>query len=219
MHDDHGQPRYISCNSYFLNDRTIDELIGVARGILADGTVNIKEADYLLKWLERNAKFANDKIINSLFCRVSRMLSDNNLDKDEEEELISILKSITGEQNPEQAAATIAATFPLNNPAPKIKIENKCFCLTGKFAYGPRKICEEVIVERRGLIKTTISDYVDYLVIGTLSSDQWRHTSYGRKIEHAVKLRDSQNPRTYGEKIAIIHEDHWAKYMFNHMTE
>ncbi|KJS02301.1 MAG: hypothetical protein VR65_06070 [Desulfobulbaceae bacterium BRH_c16a] len=214
MHDDHGQPINYACNSFFLNDRTIDELVGLARGILADGSANIKEAQFLLAWLESNAKYANDRIINSLFSRIKAMLSDNLLDKEEEDELLSLLRSITGEQLPEHNIVTTAASFPLDKPAPAVKIENKYFCLTGKFVYGPRRICEEAIIERGGFIKTSISDWVDYLVIGTLSSDQWMHTSYGRKIEYAMKRRDSPTPRTYGEKIAIIHEDHWAKYMF-----
>ena len=219
MLDEDGQPINFSCNLVFLSDRTIDEMIGLARGIMADGKVNIKEAEFLLNWLERNAKYANDRIINMLFSRVRKMLSDDFIDNEEEKELISILKSITGEQNPEHIISTTAASFPLNNPAPDIKIKDKHFCLTGKFAYGPRKVCEEAIVERGGIIKTSISDWVDYLVIGTLSSDQWRHTSFGRKIEFAVKLRESPQPRKCGEKIAIIHEDHWARCMFQSEAE
>jgi hypothetical protein len=38
-------------NSKRVSDRNIDELIGLARGILADGKVDQQEAEYLQKWL------------------------------------------------------------------------------------------------------------------------------------------------------------------------
>ncbi|MDP2358612.1 MAG: hypothetical protein Q8M31_21515 [Beijerinckiaceae bacterium] len=37
-----------------LDDRLVNELIGLARGLLADGEVNEAEAKYLLAWLAAN---------------------------------------------------------------------------------------------------------------------------------------------------------------------
>lgn len=216
MLDENGQPRNFQYNSYFLNDRTIDELIGVTKGIVADGSVNIMEAEFLLSWMERNAKYSQDRVVNMLYSRIKDMLSDNVLDSKEREELFQILKSITGEQCPAEVVEATSATFPINDPPPPVTIENKYFCLTGKFAYGPRRICEEAIIERGGLIKSHVTNWVDYLVIGSLCSEQWIHTTYGRKIEAAMILRDDPDrERPYGEKIAIIHEDYWARAAFS----
>jgi hypothetical protein len=203
-------------NAYMLEDRTINELIGLAKGIAADGLINKDEGLFLLGWLQRNAKYAENTIINILFSRVKVMLQDNVLDHEEQEELLQLLRSISGDQGQVHRQEATAASFPLDNPPPPIIIENKCFCLTGTFAYGPRKICEEAIIEKWGLVKTTISNWVDYLVIGNLCSEQWIHTTYGRKIEKAMQLRDDPSKiRPYGERIAIIHEDHWANHIFS----
>jgi len=35
------------------HDRDVDELIGLCRGVLADGAVNSLEGQFLLGWLER----------------------------------------------------------------------------------------------------------------------------------------------------------------------
>ncbi len=50
-----------------------------------------------------------------------------------------------------------------------------------------------------------MSKEVDYLVIGTLASRDWRFSSHGRKIENAIALQKSGHP------IVIINERTWLK--------
>ncbi|MGS1017092.1 hypothetical protein [Allosphingosinicella humi] len=38
-----------------ISSRQIDELIGIARGVVADGTLNQAEVEFLQKWLAANA--------------------------------------------------------------------------------------------------------------------------------------------------------------------
>jgi hypothetical protein len=45
------------------------------------------------------------------------------------------------------------------------------------------------------------------LVIGVFASRDWANTNFGRKIERAVKLRDS------GSGLAIISEEHWKSFV------
>ena len=47
----------------------------------------------------------------------------------------------------------------------------------------------------------------NYLVIGTFASRDWANTNYGRKIEHAVELRES------GCGISIISEEYWKRFV------
>jgi hypothetical protein len=42
------------------------------------------------------------------------------------------------------------------------------------------------------------------LVVGTIRSRDWLHSTHGRKIEHAVELAGQNHP------IAIVSEEHWA---------
>lgn len=211
--DEHGQPINSGYNARRVNDRTIDELIGVVKGVAADGKVNLLEAQFLLSWMTRNAKYSSDKIVNLLYSRIKEMLADNILDLDEQKELMEILRDISGEHCPADQAEVTAATFPLNKPTPVLDIPQSTFCFTGKFAYGPRKECEKVITNLGGIVKNTISHFTDYLVIGTLSSSEWIHTSYGRKIEKAMDLRDNPPFQRRGKPpVRIIHEDLWANY-------
>lgn len=205
--DEHGQPLNRRYSAKRLNDRAIDELIGLSRGIIADQNVNDKEAIFLRSWMEANVSYCEDPIVNQLYRRIQEMLIDGIFDQDEQKELHQILAEFTGKSTV-QHSHILAATLPLCNPLPRVEFPTMTFCMTGRFAYGPRKICEEVIVERGGKTNKNVSSKVDYLVIGTFCSTDWLHTSYGLKIKNAMELRETGMP------IAIISEDHWAQTAF-----
>ena len=48
--DPHGQPVSGLVNRKRRVERDLSELLGLAKGMLADGVVNDKEAEYLVKW-------------------------------------------------------------------------------------------------------------------------------------------------------------------------
>jgi NAD-dependent DNA ligase len=92
--------------------------------------------------------------------------------------------------------------------APTLKWVDRVFLFTGVMAYGPRKECESLIVERGGLIGGSVSRKTNYLVVGSIGNDQWLHSTYGTKIKKAVELREN------GVPIAIISEEHWQRVLF-----
>ncbi len=208
MLDDHGRPLNRLYNHKRMNDRSIDELIGMARGIVADAMVNQKEVEFLRSWMEANVSFCEDRIVNQLYCRIHEILIDGVLDEEERQELLGILREFTGESTV-VLPANMAATFPLCRPAPAVEFPTMAFCLTGKFAYGPRQVCEGVVLERGGHVFERLTMDVDYLVVGTFSSSDWAHTSYGRKIEKGVEYRSKHG------RPSIISEDHWSRAAFS----
>ncbi|MBM9519532.1 BRCT domain-containing protein [Desulforhopalus vacuolatus] len=206
--DDHGQPIDRRYNYKRLNDRNIDELIGLCKGIVADNRVNLDETIFLQNWMEKHSTNISDPIINALYCHIHSVLADGIIDEKEEKELFKILTEFTGESTV-NSIESIAATLPLDRPEPKEIIFNKkIFCLTGKFSYAPRKICEEETKKRGANTSKGVTLKTDYLVIGTFCSRDWSHTSYGRKIEKAVGYRDQRRTG-----IQIVHEDYWANFL------
>ena len=207
--DGHGQPLNRNYSFKRIDDRTVDELIGLCRGMAADEMVNLAEAKFLKSWLEANLSYTDDRLVNQLYRRVHEMLIDGILDQEEREELLTLLKMFTGDVSPTEVAANMTSLLPIDQPQPVVEFPTMTFCITGRFAYGPRRVCEEVIVERGGKIGKTVTLSTDYLVLGVISSRDWIHTSYGRKIEKAMDLREKEG------RIAIISEDHWAETAFN----
>lgn len=208
MLDDDGQPLNRLYGRKRMNDRVIDELIGLSRGIVADSTVNQDEVEFLRSWMEGNVSACEDRIVNQLYRRIHEMLIDGIFNNEEKLELLGILREFTGESTV-AVPMNMAASFPLCRSEPRVEFPTLSFCLTGKFAYGPRRICEEVVMDRGGKVCDYVTMDLDYLVIGTFSSTDWAHTSYGRKIEKAVEYREKKG------RPAIISEDLWARTAFS----
>jgi len=191
-----------------LDDRAIDELVGLSKGIIADRNVNHEEAIVLRNWMEVNVPCSQDKMVNRIYRRIHEMLIDDEFDQEEQRELLELLQGFTGQVNTLDATANLTAALPVTDPAPRVIFKDKLFCFTGTFAYGPRKVCKEVIHEREGRAINNITIQLDYLVCGYFGSTEWIHSPYGRKIEKAMEYRDR-----YGGP-HIITEDHWAEYAF-----
>lgn len=186
-----------------IQDRLIDELIGVCRGVIADDKVDEKEAIFLGQWIENHREIADRWPVNVLYTRIVEMLKDGILSGDEQTELLATLRDLTGESTLYQEPNR-STSLPLNKPAPDIEFEGKNFALTGTFVFGTKLDCEETVMEMGGSLDDNPTKETDYLVIGELCSPDWAHTTFGRAIEKAIELRDS------GSDIAIISEEHWV---------
>jgi len=189
-------------NQQRVDDRTITELIGISRGLLADGVLNEQEIVFLIDWLEAN-KFITAWPVNVLRERIAVMLLDGIIDKNERKEIFEILQMLVGGNAASQNIHSFSSSLPLTRPTPEIVIEGKTFCLTGKFACGLRKNCHDTILSLGGLVKESITQNLDYLVVGFVGTKDWAHSSFGRKIQKAVDYINS------GYNIAIVGEDTW----------
>ena len=85
-----------------------------------------------------------------------------------------------------------------------IVFEGRKFCLTGNFVYAPRPACEQQVIARGGEVTSGVSKKVHYVVVGSLGSQEWKHGSFGTKIEKAMQLKQA------GAAIVVVKEDVWA---------
>lgn len=187
-------------------ERNIDELIGICKGVIADGEVSQSEAEFLLQWMETNQDAAHEWPANVLYERIGLYLADGVLDDIEKEDLLKLIRQITGGETPE-TVQSMASTLPLDDPMPGIEFDGKVFCLTGGFTVGSRDNVTKLIEGKGGKCVKAPTLSTDYLVIGIIGSRDWIHSTHGRKIETAVTLRDSGKT-----PISIVSEEHWIKY-------
>lgn len=195
-----------SKNAQRIQDRLIDELIGICRGVIADGVIDESEAIFLGQWIEKHREVAETWPANVVYARVTEMLRDGVLSGDEQAELLSTLRDLTGEGSPLQQSSQ-STTLPLTTPTPDIVFPDQTFCLTGKFVFGSTVDCEDTIMEMGGTVVATPVNETDYLIIGELCSPDWVHTTFGRSIERAVELSEQ------GHGIKIISERQWVDAM------
>lgn len=181
--------RFTRFNNKSIQDRQIDTLIGLSKGLTADGKVDQLEADFLHGWLVQNSYTQNPIIVN-LLQKISAMLEDDILDKEETDELFSVLHSISGDTS-EFGEEAKTSSLPLCNPPPKINFSGKSFLFTGTFAYGPRKACQQEIDKLGGINAKGVTKQLDYLVLGTYVTHSWAHETFGRKIDKARGITNS----------------------------
>ena len=203
----HGQPINHTWNASRLADRSIDELIGLCKGFTADGTISEDEVNYLTSWLNTNQHAIDVWPANAIIARINQILIDKIIDEEERADLFQLLAEVVGQAKNGGPAPNSSTSLPLTKPAPPVFFTNHRFCLTGKFVMGPRANHEFEIKERGGLIHANVTEETNYLIIGTLGSSDWLHSTYGRKIEKAVALAER------GHQIALISEEHWADHL------
>lgn len=191
-------------NSRSIEDRTVDTLIGLSKGLLADGRLVQAEVEFLYQWLIQN-KGTKNPVLLSLEAKLEDILADGIVDEEEARELFAILKAFNGEEA-EFGEIAKPSTLPLCSPVPIVTFPEKHFILTGTFAFGTRQQCTELITSLGGFLAKSVNKNVDYLVIGSYVSDSWAHESFGRKIEKAVEYRD-----TGIAKLSIINEESWLE--------
>ncbi len=204
-----GQPvnRYLARAR--IADRQIDELIGICKGVLADGLVFKEEVDFLLRWMESNRGVAEQWPVNVLYSRLLQAVQDGVIDSDEEREIIDMLLSVTGGVPDPAQSDDPSAALPLDDPQPVIEFDQRLFCVTGKFVSGTREEVVACITDLGGLFKSSVQKKTDYLVIGELASRDWIHAPYGRKIEKAIEIKQS------GGGVMIVSERHFLSYCKN----
>lgn len=202
------QPIVATICSARIAERNIDELIGLCKGIMADGSIVQAEADFLLKWMETNQNAAHQWPANILYSRVREYLADGVLDEIEKEELFTLLNQVTGGKNVVDTVQSMSSNLPLDTPAPDIEFENRIFCLTGTFTVGSRDNVTKLIESKGGKCVKAPTQKTNYLIIGIIGSRDWIHSTHGRKIEMAMELRNTSNV-----SIRIISEEHWIKFI------
>jgi NAD-dependent DNA ligase len=184
-----------------IEDRKIDEFIGLCRGVLADNDFNKEEKNYLIDWIDKN-KLTKHNTVGKLY---KNLLSEATLD-----DLKNNLLTFIGGDSPSQEITSMSTKLPIEKLLAKIEFSNSIFCLTGKFssAYGNRNAIKDIIVLKNGKCKDSVTMDLDYLVIGEFGNDDWRHSNYGRKIEKAIKYRENNQ-----SKIKIISEKQLLEYL------
>jgi NAD-dependent DNA ligase len=198
-------PRFRTARDYArLEQRDVDELLGICRGILADREVNDEELKYVQRWISGHPNLHGTWPCGILSERIGEAFRDGVVTESERTEISELLRKLV-EPMPEAPQQGIRTTaLPFDVPIPTIEFAQKTFCFTGNFVFGPRNACVETVEMRGAVSAPSVTMQLDYLVVGTFGSEEWVHSTFGRKIERAVELRTK-----YGRP-ALISEAHWV---------
>lgn len=185
-----------------LDDYQISTLLGLCRGLIADGKIDPSEADTLHTWLAAHEETIENPVMMAFQGKLKDFTRKETENSSKNMELLQLLDGLVGGKT-EVGECLSATTLWLDDPPPKVVFEGRKFCLTGKFSHGSRSRCEDEVRSRGGACQSSPTKTTDYLVIGSYAEGAWIQSAFGRKIEKAVELRADGLP------VRIISEAHW----------
>ena len=182
-------------------DKSIENLLGLCGGLVADQHLNDHEIFFLRNWLDDHALIRDCWPANVLGDRVLSVLADGVINDDERSDLLGTLNQLLGSPHEIGTSSGVSSSLPVTPGA--VVSYPAFFCLTGKFVTGTRSKCEDLVVRCGGTPESDVTLKTNYLVIGDLASRDWKFSSFGRKIERAMDLREK------GQQISILSEEMW----------
>lgn len=186
-----------------FDDCFIDEFIGLAKGLTVNGTITDEGIKLLKNWLKANDDQIEDYPLNIVYDVVSK-IKLKAIKQEDKNRVYDLLTKIAGG---EQLIENQTTKLPLDDPQPEIEIKEHTFCFTGSFTFAPREIIKDKVTKLGGKVLDRVTTKLDYLVIGSLASDGWAHSNFGRKIEDAVRFK-----LKFG-KPCILSEETLTKYL------
>ncbi|WP_052678269.1 BRCT domain-containing protein [Moritella viscosa] len=195
-------------NQQANTDKCLEHLLGICTGLTADRYVSDDEIVFLHHWLCDNPIIEHIWPANQLLELTTDILNDQIIDEDERTKITTLLNQIIGSPTDNGVSSGMSTESPIDFDT-DIKIPNNVFVFTGKFSFGSRKKCEEATVEREGKVGgKDVTFKTNYLVIGGTANDQWKFSSFGRKIQRAMDVRDDDR-----SNLKIISEEQWSNHL------
>ena len=187
--------------------KSTEMLLGMVTAIVADDHLHDKEIKLLSTWLSENQEVAQHWPGSVIAMRIQEVLSDGVITEVERAHLLTVLTdfSVNGFAETGSASAEVLQ-LPIDDDAPVV-IAGRNVCHTGTFVFGTRSACERLTEKAGGFAQDGITRKTHVLVVGSLVSRDWVHTSFGRKIQKAAELQLD------GVPISIISENRWTQLL------
>lgn len=182
---------------------SLGALVGIAQGLLCDQALSDSEILFLNDWFKANISIATSWPGDVILMRLRAVMADGIITEVERGYLVQTLQQLVGGSLDDLAALTHVTQLAFDDVS-RVKFAGAKFCLTGQFVYGPRESCEALTQHHGGIVTDGVTKKLNYLVVGGLGSIEWKHGSFGLKIEKAILYKRQGLP------LLIVHEDCWA---------
>lgn len=200
---------------HYSERKVFDILTGLALGILADGEISQKEAQFLAKWLDCNSQNIPEHFLRNLLPVIHFAGEGVDIPQADLDEITKILVSIAfGEIAPDgnglpdspSAIGTPSILVFDDISFSEIIFEGMEFIFTGSFSTCDKKELMERTGLRGAIAKSAVPNRnTDYVVVGSQGSDRWAYSGLGRKIEQALKLKEAYyKPLIIKEEVLVL---------------
>ena len=161
-------------------------LDGILKGITVDGKITESECKNLRQWLYDNIYLSDHFPFNKAMEILDKVLEDSIITKEEAEYINSMINEML---NPVDSLKEVVNS-----------VDGKHVCLSGNFSYGQKSDVERYVVEKGGIIDSTVKKITDILMIGNCECQAYANGTYGTKVKKAIEYNEK------GCNIKIIKE-------------
>lgn len=185
-------------------DREIAELVGLLKGIIADGVVNEEEVAGFRQWLSDHPSALERWPAKHLSSRLTDMLSDGIIDPDERTELHALFRATAIDGFDPARFGPWSALWDPATMQTRIRLDERPLAFTGAFAYGTRRDCAAAVVDRGGVVYDSVIDVPMTLVVGRSAPSVPGHARFEDELRRALEYRSNGTP------ITLMGEEHWV---------
>lgn len=196
---------------YDLITSSIQFLHGIIHGIMADGEISDDEIYTLKQWLSVNDYLEGTYPFDEIRSLILAVLLDGKITEEEKDILKAYFSNFIdwrmsynlnmADLNKLKEKYSISGVCAV---CQEIDFAEKSFCFTGESERAKRKEIAELIESLGGKFNNSLTNKTEYLIVGNKGNPCWAFSCYGRKIEDAIKRRQS------GQKLMIVNEvDFW----------
>jgi NAD-dependent DNA ligase len=193
-----------SSEYYDLVTGDLQRLHAIMGGIIADGVVTEDELRGFSEWLNDHEHLIKCYPYDEVNTLIINVMADKKIDQNEQVLLRKFFTEFTQicddkviKQPQVEEVSTVKG---LCTVCPEINFKGSTFCFTGASQKYTRKQFADVVDKLGGRFTNTVSNDLNYLVIGGEGNPCWSYACYGRKVEKAINLRKQ------GHSLLIVHE-------------
>jgi len=203
------------CNQFTTGSQHFDpitadlqKLHGIMGGIAADSHITIDELRALRDWMDDQSHLHGCWPFDEVNGILTGVLADGKVDAKEHQTLLHFFADVLAFLEHKALGRRTGDVEPFRGGIcavqPNIVVADKRFCFTGTPRRGPKRVLQDAVSKRNGIVEKNVVKGLDYLVIGAEGNECWAYSAYGRKVEKAIEHRKA------GANLLIIHEfDFW----------
>lgn len=195
------------------------ELHGFLAGIVADAVISPEELEALRRWMTAHTGARDKWPYDETERLIRKILADGKVTQEEQSEFLafasSFVERLTDDQTLDSSyfrdkwmqndAPVVQTVDGLFHPDGIVHVDRARICFTGQMASGTRKEVEKIASDAGAMPSSSVTQSLDYLVIGSKSNPSWAYATYGRKVEKVMEYNKK------GADIRIVSEQHFLE--------
>jgi hypothetical protein len=185
---------------------TVDmqRLHAILGAIAADAIITENELRGMADWIEHHDHLRKCWPYDEIDSLITTVLRDKKIDEAEHRRLLQFFAEFTDISDRRTIVTLQPDEITIQGVCavcPEIVFPGSFFCFTGASARYTRQKFEKITAQLNGKVSNSVTQKLNYLVIGAAGNPCWAYACYGRKVEAAVKLRKQ------GHKLLLVHEN------------